>query len=265
MASEPRSRQGTKRTNAGRPATKSKMARSAETQREETRRRNLLEKKRKLRRKRLRKKRIKRVILVFILVLLVFFGCHFWSKLRSDSKKADSDDALLEYQGLEPEKFAEHPNWTEDFLSKNQYSRPGYNLPEVKNIFVHYVANPNTTAKQNRDYFESLGETRERSASAHFIINLDGQIIQCVPLNEVAYAVVDRNYDSISIECCHPDEDGKFNQATYDSLLELLRWLLDVYDLSDHDVLRHYDSNGKMCPLYYAEHEDAWEQLKSDI
>lgn len=265
MASEPRNRQGTKRTNTGRRTTKGGAARSAEARREEARRRYLLEKKRKLRRKRLRRKRIKRVMLVFIPVLLVFLGCYFVSKMRSDSKKTDSDGALLEYQGLEPEKFAEHPNWTEDFLTKNQYSRPGYNLPEVKNIFVHYVANPGTSAKQNRDYFDSLGESGERSASAHFIINLDGQIIQCVPLNEVAYAVVDRNYDSISIECCHPDEEGKFTQETYDSLLKLLRWLLDVYDLSCQDVLRHYDSNGKMCPLYYVEHEDAWEQLKADI
>lgn len=110
MASEPRNRQGTKRTNTGRTTTKGGAARSAEARREEARRRYLLEKKRKLRRKRLRRKRIKRVMLVFIPVLLVFFGCYFVSEMRSDSKKTDSDGALLEYQGLEPEKFAEHPN-----------------------------------------------------------------------------------------------------------------------------------------------------------
>ncbi len=31
------------------------------------------------------------------------------------------------------------------------------------------------------------------------------------------------------------------------------------------DFLRHYDCGGKKCPLYYTEHEDAWEQLKRDV
>ena len=153
-------------------------------------------------------------------------------------------------------------------LTPNEYSRPELPLVEVKGIVVHYVANPCSTALENRDYFESLkyqGGNNATSVSSHFVIGLEGEVIQCVPLNEVAYASNKRNSDTISIECCHPDEDGQFTQETYDSLLELLRWLLDVYDLDSEDVLRHYDSNGKMCPLYYVEHEDAWEQLKSEI
>lgn len=239
------------------------MASEPKNRQEEARRRHLSETKRKLRKKRQRRKRIKRAMLIFIPVLLVFFGCYFVSKMNFGSKSAISSP--VDYQGLSKQQFENHPKWTEDFLTTNLYSRPGYELSEVKNIFVHYVANPGTTAKQNRDYFNNLGSTGERSASAHFIIDIDGEIIQCVPLNEIAYAVADSNYESISIECCHPDADGKFTQNTYDSLLELLRWLLDVYDLSSQDVLRHYDSNGKMCPLYYVEHEDAWEQLKADI
>ena len=31
------------------------------------------------------------------------------------------------------------------------------------------------------------------------------------------------------------------------------------------DVIRHYDVNGKRCPLYYVEHPDAWEALRGDI
>lgn len=229
----------------------------------EARRKRLLEQKRKLRRKRIRRKKIKRIIALLSPIILIFLIGFMVIRVRSCSKVVDN--SIDEYQGISEKMFMEHPEWNEDFLKVNHYSRPGYLLSEVKNIFVHYVANPGSTAKQNRDYFNNLGETGERSASAHFIIGMDGEIIQCVPLNEIAYAVVGRNNDSISIECCHPDEDGQFTQETYDSLLKLLRWLLDVYDLSSEDVLRHYDSNGKMCPLYYVEHEDAWEQLKSDI
>ncbi len=168
-------------------------------------------------------------------------------------------------QGLPAEEFAKHPAWTEDFLTVNEYSRPGDPLESVKNIFVHYTANPGTSAAQNKSYFEGLKDSHETSASSHFIIGYEGEIIQCVPLDEIAYAVQSRNGDSVSIECCYLAEDGSFTQETYDSLLSLLRWLLDVYDLDAEDILRHYDCGGKKCPLYYTENPGAWEELKKDV
>ncbi len=168
-------------------------------------------------------------------------------------------------QGIPADAFAKHPEWTEDFLTPNEYSRPGEPLESVKNIFVHYTANPGTSAAQNRSYFEWQKDTHEASVSSHFIIGYEGEIIQCVPLDEIAYAVMTRNYDSVSIECCYLAEDGSFTQETYDSLISLLAWLTDIYGLDSEDILRHYDCGGKKCPLYYTEHEDAWEQLKKDV
>ena len=168
-------------------------------------------------------------------------------------------------QGLPAEIYAAHPDWTEDFLTVNEYSRPGDPLTEVNNIFVHYTANPGTSAAQNRSYFEQLKDNHERSASAHFIIGYNGEILQCVPLDEIAYAVQTRNEDSISIECCYKADNGQFTQETYDSLIRLLRWLIDAYELEPEDILRHYDCGGKKCPIYYTEHEDAWERLKEDV
>ena len=168
-------------------------------------------------------------------------------------------------QGLPADVYAVHPSWTEDFLTVNEYSRPGDPLTEVKNIFVHYTANPGTSAAQNRSYFEQLKDNHERSASAHFIIGYDGEILQCVPLDEIAYAVQTRNEDSISIECCYKADNGQFTQETYDSLIKLLKWLTDAYALQPDDILRHYDCGGKKCPIYYTEHEDAWIRLKEDV
>ena len=153
----------------------------------------------------------------------------------------------------------------EEFLTVNPYSRPAEPLTEVRNIFIHYTANKDTSAEQNRSYFENLGITGERSASAHFVIGYEGEIIQCLPLFEIAYAVKTRNYDSISIECCFVDENGKFTDATYQSLLQLTAWLLREYKLTPNDVLRHYDVGGKKCPLYFVEHEDSWEQFRQDL
>ena len=157
------------------------------------------------------------------------------------------------------------PFITEDLLTVNEYSRPGEALESVNNIFVHYTANRGTSAAQNRSYFENLGITGETSASAHFIIGYDGEIIQCIPLDEIGYAVMGRNYDSISIECCYLQEDGKFTEETYQSLIRLCAWLLDEYGLSPEDMRRHYDEGGKKCPLYFTEHVEAWEQFKRDL
>ena len=182
---------------------------------------------------------------------------------EKEQEQALKQDTLI--QGIPVAAYAKHPEWTEDFLTPNEYSRPGESLPEVKNIFVHYTANPGTSAAQNRSYFEQQKDMHQASVSAHFIIGYEGEILQCIPLDEIAYAVQTRNYDSVSVECCYQAADGSFTQETYDSLIALLAWLTDVYGLDTEDILRHYDCGGKKCPLYYTENPDAWEQLKEDV
>ncbi len=159
------------------------------------------------------------------------------------------------------------PDWvTEDFLTPNEYSRPQTPLEEVNGVVIHYVGNPGTTAQSNRNYFEQLATTQDAYASSHFVIGLEGEIIQCVPLNEIAYCSNDRNSDTISIECCHPDAEGQFNSMTYDSLVRLTAWLCETYDLDPlTDVIRHYDITGKICPNYYVNYPDAWEEFRQDV
>ena len=158
------------------------------------------------------------------------------------------------------------PDWIErDLIPVNPYSRSGELLSSIDGIVVHYTANPGTTAKQNRNYFAGLADGSGTSASSHFIIDTDGTILQCVPMSEIAYASNDRNCDTLSIECCHEDESGKFTKETYQSLVKLTAWLCDTYGLETDQVIRHYDVTGKLCPKYYVEHEDKWEALKKDI
>ncbi len=198
------------------------------------------------------------ILLAAVLIISVI-------RLLSNGKAAQAVKNLQRQISVLDYKNVEKPEWEEVFLTPNEYSRPGERLPEVNSIFVHYTANRNTSAAQNRSYFESLKDTHERSASAHFIIGYDGEIIQCIPFEEIAYAVKTRNYDSISIECCYKSADGSFTKETYDSLIHLLAYLVKKYGLSTDDILRHYDCGGKKCPLYYVEHEDDWEQLKRDV
>ncbi len=150
-------------------------------------------------------------------------------------------------------------------LTNNEYSRPGIAMGQIKGIVVHYTANPGSSAQANRNYFEGLKDSGERKASSHFVIGLDGEVIQCIPSSEISYASNDRNKDTLSIECCHPDESGEFNKATYTSLVQLVAWLCKRFDLEASDVIRHYDVTGKECPKYFVEHEDAWEQFQQEV
>ena len=190
------------------------------------------------------------------LVLLVIVGVTRHQKNKAVS--ADSPVTLSEVDENRPELDVE-------LLTVNPYSRPGTALEKVNGIVIHYTANPGATAIANRNYFENLKDTHTTKASSHFVVGLEGEIVQCIPTAEIAYASNDRNSDTISIECCYKNEDGSFEQATYDSVIKLTAWLCAKFGLTSEDVIRHYDVTGKLCPLYYVEHEDAWAQFKKDV
>lgn len=142
-------------------------------------------------------------------------------------------------------------NITEKLLTINPYSRPGTKRSRTTKIAIHYVGNPGSTAIANRNYFESLKD-KHVYASSHYIIGLQGEIIRCVPEDEIAYTTNSANAYSIGIECCHPRADGVFNQVTCNALVELCADLCRRYHLTEEDLIRHYDVTGKACPLAWA-------------
>lgn len=203
------------------------------------------------------------ITLVILLGVGLFkIGSYIFSHVEGEGKGILSEVGMGVIQDVNQ---VPKPEIEEVFLTPNPYSRPGEALTDVNNIFIHYTANKGTSAEQNRSYFENLAATGETSASAHFVIGYDGKIIQCIPLDEIAYAVKEHNYDSVSIECCYLDESGQFTQETYQSLLALTAWLMGEYNLTTEDVLRHYDASGKLCPKYYVEQEGSWEKLLKDV
>lgn len=212
-------------------------------------------KKRKNRKKRYDLSRVWMALGMLALVLLVILGVTQHQKKRD---AAQQTTALSEID-------ASRPDLDVELLTVNPYSRPGTALTQVNGIVIHYTANPGATAIANRNYFENLKDTHTTKASAHFIVGLEGEIVQCIPTAEIAYASNDRNSDTLSIECCYENEDGSFNQATYDSVIRLTAWLCNKFGLTSEQVIRHYDVTGKLCPLYYVEHEDAWQQFKADV
>lgn len=188
------------------------------------------------------------IVLLVLTIILLLYSCVLkkrkWTLRDVDASQPDIDVQLLDV---------------------NEYSRPGTAADTITGIVIHYTANPGSSAQDNRDYFEGLKDSHETSASSNFVVGLEGEIIQCVPTWEVAYASNERNNDTVSIECCHPDADGKFTDATYKSLVQLTAWLCKKFNLTEESVIRHYDVTGKICPKYFVENEDAWVNFKSDV
>ncbi len=158
--------------------------------------------------------------------------------------------------------LVEVPEWVDvQPIPVDGTSRRGEQLQDIRSIVIHYVGNPGTTARQNRDWYANP----QSEVSSHFLVGLEGEVIQCIPLNEYSSASNHRNGDTISIEVCHPDDSGKFTDESYASLVRLTAWLVDACRLDPADVIRHYDITGKECPRYFVRDEQSWKTFLEDV
>jgi len=175
---------------------------------------------------------------------------------------------------------------TTHFLKPNKYSRPQIPMRKIKAIVIHWVANPNSSAISNRNYFNNLRfqpSTKQNPvyASAHEIIGLDGEVILAIPENEVAYHVGSKTYTNLAksklgsypnnctygIECTHIDLRGKMTNETYLSLVERVAVIAVKHSLSAfEDILLHKEIVGwKDCHKYFVSYPDRWQNFKQDV
>lgn len=158
--------------------------------------------------------------------------------------------------------LTEIPPWVDvQIIETDGTSRRGEKLEDIRNIVIHYVANPGSSAQQNHDWYANP----QSEVSSHFLIGLEGEVIQCIPLDEFSSASNHRNNDTISIEVCHPDETGEFTNDSYTSLVKLSAWLLEATGLDAEDIIRHYDITGKDCPRYYVRNPERWTAFRDDV
>ncbi len=223
------------------------------------------------RNRRKRRSRYTLIMLIFMEIVLVIAGVSVIILMKSANKEDPllNKEVVFEYyteeRETEPAFFVDPPEISEQLLTINEWSRPGKKIKELDYIVIHYLGNPRTTAQENHDYFESLKNLQNTSMSANYVIGMEGEIIHCVPDDEVAYASNRMNSYSISIENCHPDETGKFTDETYRSLVHLTAYLSERYGLGRDQIIRHYDVTEKICPKYFVEHTDKWEEFLDDV
>jgi N-acetylmuramoyl-L-alanine amidase CwlA len=129
----------------------------------------------------------------------------------------------------------------------------GFRAQSVRYIVIHFTAGKNDTAKNNGTYFarEAVG------ASAHFFVD-ETTVVNSVPEDRVAYHCGGytyyhpecRNGNSIGVEICTKWENGQYAFApeTVANAQELVRELMEKYDVPIENVIRHYDVTEKNCP-----------------
>lgn len=160
-------------------------------------------------------------------------------------------------------------NITDRIIPVNKFNRPGTKCAPKK-ICVHYTGNAGSSAAAGAAYqlnvakgvFAAQGQSVW--TSSQYIVGLNGEVIRCVPDDEMAYAAANNNRGVIHIEVCHPDKSGEFTAEAIAALGELVRGLMQKYSIPAEKVVRHYDLTGKRCPLYYVDNA-RWARLKQAV
>lgn len=168
---------------------------------------------------------------------------------------------------------------------------------QPKYIGIHYTAGLSSksgSAKNTANYFA----TTKIAASADFIVD-DTTIVQYNPDPRKYYcwAVggkpsdypntkggslygIAKNANTISIEICSNNNTGTvtqandshwyFTDASINNTIELVKYLMQTYNIPVSNVIRHYDVAGKPCPGIIGwnantGNEDKWKDFKAKL
>ena len=150
----------------------------------------------------------------------------------------------------------------------------------IKYIVIHFTGNKTDKAKSNANYF---AKTNTRQAGAHYFVD-DHDVYESINPLKIAYAVggskysdckktgggtkykIITNTNSISIEMC--STNGKISDKTYKNTVLLTKSLMKKYAISENNVYRHFDVNGKHCPGWkgwIGSTDSIWKQFKKDV
>jgi len=186
-------------------------------------------------------------------------------------------------------------NIIEKLLTLNAYSRSGRKMAVCKGIIFHYVGVNNQRAINTWGFFERNCPAEKHYSSAHYIIDINGDIYHAVPDNEIAYhcgtdkidpasgmiytdwarnkfgyyafdpVKTSPNYCTLGIEMCI-DEQGNFTPETLQAAVELTVKLLGENKLTVDDIGHHKKVVGwKDCPLPWVKQPHLFDEFKDMV
>jgi N-acetylmuramoyl-L-alanine amidase len=168
-----------------------------------------------------------------------------------------------------------------DLITPNRWSRPQKPMRQKKGIVIHWVNNVKSTAKENRDFFENRKYGNTGFGSAHEIIDLNGDIVICIPEDEITYNCGSKIYlpralkklgeypngTTYAIECTHINDEGLMTKETVESLTQRCVDLCEKWGLNPlEDLWLHQEIVGwKDCHRFYVNNPDKWKKFKQEV
>lgn len=160
---------------------------------------------------------------------------------------------------------------------ESNYKQANRNEYNIKYIVIHYTANDGDKAIDNCNYFAN---NKNLNSSAHYFVD-ENEIVQSVLQKDIAWHCGSklykhkycRNSNSIGIEICSRKDKNNnyyFKNETIKNAIDLTRYLMQLYNISSDDVIRHYDVTGKVCPapfidLNIIEKPKIWIDFKNNL
>ncbi len=166
-------------------------------------------------------------------------------------------------------------------LTKNVWSRPGRaeDIKPIKAIVLHWLAMPRGTPTGVYKFFEARKKGKSGYGSAHYCIGMDGDGLQYIPDNEMAYHVGSKVYTdfglslssypnncTIGIEMSHLNWEGEFTDETWESTKKLTALLLMQHNLTAEDITTHMKIVGwKDCPRWFKIFPEELDRFKREV
>ncbi len=141
-----------------------------------------------------------------------------------------------------------------------------------KYIVIHDTGNTSVGATANNHYLW-LNNNNDLGRSAHIFID-DHEAIQVIPFNRMSYHtgalyldVVEcpdcKNHNSIGIEFCV--DDGSNLELTLNNLVEIVAELQRDFNIKHENVITHYMSAGKRCPMTFIKNPSLYLKFKASL
>ena len=143
------------------------------------------------------------------------------------------------------------------------------NNREIKYIVIHYVGAVSTALNNAKYFYDTY-----RGASAHYFVD-ENEIYRIVKDEDIAwhcgtngeYYSEARNSNSIGIEMCCFENNGTIDvsEDVINKTIELVKELMNTYNISEEKVIRHYDVTHKDCPAPLVDEENRWADFKNRL
>ena len=195
-----------------------------------------------------------------ILCLIIGFGVVI---LKGDLGR------FYKYINYEKETLKSDNEEIEVYVNNNyNYHNTDVREEKIEYIVIHYTGNTASAPV----FMSSYNNFNTTNKSVDFFVDHNGDIYKynLETENRYAFAVGGHleetqggslyekvtNENSISIEMCVKNDGLKEANAegwyilpeTVDATIQLVKYLMDKYDIPVTNVIRHYDVNGKLCP-----------------